>query len=66
MMQVRSLCCSRQPYPALLLSANVWPAVDVLYGLPGIPMLFQVRCFVRLWTMIGSPVDVCRPGDCTG
>jgi hypothetical protein len=40
-LQVRSLSSSRMPYPALLLGCAAWPAIDCLYTLPGVPMLFQ-------------------------
>jgi hypothetical protein len=42
LLQLRSLCSARHPYPALLLGANTWTAIDVQYCLPGIPMGFQV------------------------
>jgi glycogen synthase len=37
---LRSLCSSRLPYPALLLGRSAWTGVDVMYSLPGVPMLF--------------------------
>ena len=54
LLQLRSLCSARHPYPALLLGANTWTAVDVQYCLPGIPVGFQVRLCV-----VGCPCACC-------
>lgn len=38
---IRSTCGHSLPYPALLLGRATWPAVDLLYLLPGMPLTFQ-------------------------
>lgn len=38
---IRSTCGHSLPYPALLLGRATWPAVDLLFLLPGMPLTFQ-------------------------
>ena len=59
LLQLRSLCSARHPYPALLLGANTWTAVDVQYCLPGIPVGFQVRFCVVVYLCLRACVHPC-------
>lgn len=47
--QLRSICSTRLPYPALLLGRSAWTAVDLMYTLPGMPCTFGEEVIGRAY-----------------